>query len=148
MTDKVYAGFWIRFWASIIDSVLLTMLLAPLLPLLIGDAADNPLSVLNFLSSTAICLVATVVFWIYRSATPGKMILGLSIVDAKTGGKPSSGQLLIRYLGYYVSAIPFFVGFIVVATDARKQGWHDRIAGTLVLQKSRASGATNNKPDA
>lgn len=137
MSDREYAGFWIRFLASVIDSILLSMLLAPLLPLLIGDSADNPLSALSFVSSTAICLLATVLFWIYRSATPGKIILGLSIVDAKTGGKPSSGKLLLRYLAYYASAIPLCIGFVVIGSDPRKQGWHDKIAGTFVLKKTR-----------
>ena len=75
-------------------------------------------------------------FWIYKSATPGKMITKLVIVDAKTGGKPTTGQFLLRYLGYYVSTVPLGLGLIWVAFDQRKQGWHDKIAGTLVVRQS------------
>ena len=78
--------------------------------------------------------IAVVVFWIYRQATPGKMAISAKIVDATTLGKPSTGQLLIRYLGYYVSLIGLCLGFIWVGIDARKQGWHDKMAGTVVVR--------------
>jgi uncharacterized RDD family membrane protein YckC len=78
--------------------------------------------------------IAVVLFWVYRQATPGKMAIGAKIVDAKTLGKPSTGQLIGRYLSYYLSTIVFLLGFIWVAFDARKQGWHDKLAGTLVIR--------------
>lgn len=52
------------------------------------------------------------------------------IVDVKTGNAASTGQLIGRYLAYYVSLLPFGLGFIWVAFDERKQGWHDKLAGT------------------
>ena len=79
--------------------------------------------------------VAVIVFWIYRSATPGKIILGIRIVDAQTGDKPSTGQLIGRYFAYYVSAIPLMLGFLWIAFDRRKQGWHDKLAGTVVIEE-------------
>jgi uncharacterized RDD family membrane protein YckC len=78
--------------------------------------------------------MAVIVFWIYKSATPGKMMLHLHIVDAKSGCKPSTMQFVGRYLGYYVAAIPLFLGFVWVAFDKRKQGWHDKLAGTVVIR--------------
>ena len=78
--------------------------------------------------------MAVIVFWIYRQATPGKMAIGARIVDAKTLGKPSTGQLIGRYLAYYVSIIPLMLGIIWVGIDARKQGFHDKLAGTLVIR--------------
>ena len=75
-----------------------------------------------------------IVFWIYRSATPGKMILGIKIVDMKTGNPPSPSQSITRYLGYYVSMIPLMLGIIWVAFDEKKQGWHDKLAGTVVVK--------------
>lgn len=86
--------------------------------------------------------VAVIIFWIYRQATPGKMIIGARIVDATTGQPPSTGQLIGRYFGYYVSMIPLFFGMIWVAFDARKQGWHDKLAGTVVV-KDRPSRAAH-----
>jgi uncharacterized RDD family membrane protein YckC len=63
------------------------------------------------------------------------MILGIKIVDANTLGKASPGQLLIRYLGYYISMLPLCLGIFWVGWDKRKQGWHDKIAGTLVIKE-------------
>jgi uncharacterized RDD family membrane protein YckC len=75
-----------------------------------------------------------VLFWIYRQATPGKMAISARIVDAKTGQAPSTRQLVIRYLGYFVSTIPFGLGLMWVGFDPRKQGWHDKLAGTVVVR--------------
>jgi uncharacterized RDD family membrane protein YckC len=79
--------------------------------------------------------VATVLFWMYRQATPGKMALGLRVVDATTGRPASTGQLVGRYLGYYVSMIPLLLGLLWVAFDPRKQGWHDKLAHTVVVRR-------------
>ena len=60
------------------------------------------------------------------------MATRLTIVDTKSGSKPSTGQFIIRYIGYYVSMLPIFLGIIWVGIDKRKQGWHDKLAGTVV----------------
>jgi uncharacterized RDD family membrane protein YckC len=65
------------------------------------------------------------------------MLTGLAIVDAQTGGKPSTAQLIVRYLGYYVASIPLLLGIIWVGFDKRKQGWHDKMAGTVVIRRRR-----------
>jgi uncharacterized RDD family membrane protein YckC len=64
------------------------------------------------------------------------MALKLTIVDARTGGKPTTGQLIGRYLGYYVSMLPLFLGIIWVGIDKRKQGFHDKLAGTVVVRNT------------
>jgi len=81
--------------------------------------------------------IAVVLFWIYRQATPGKIAISARIVDARTGGKPSTKQLVVRYLGYYVSTVPLMLGILWVAFDPRKQGWHDKLAGTVVVRPRR-----------
>jgi uncharacterized RDD family membrane protein YckC len=73
-------------------------------------------------------------FWMWKATTPGKMVVSAKIVDAKTLGEPSTGQLIVRYVGYFISAFVFGLGFLWVAFDKRKQGWHDKIAGTLVVK--------------
>lgn len=73
--------------------------------------------------------------WYYLSATPGKMLLGIKLVDADTGHSPSLRQNIIRYLGYFVSILPCMFGFVVVAWDKHKQGWHDKMANTVVVYK-------------
>ncbi len=88
----------------------------------------------QFIVSVLVPAMAVVLFWIYRQATPGKMLVHARIVDATTGADPRPGQLLLRYVGYYVSGIVFGLGFLWVAFDARKQGWHDKMAKTVVVR--------------
>ena len=141
MTDDApeYAGFWIRVGASLIDTVLVVCLTLPLLIAIYGwsyfDTAQTSLStgIADFLLSYVLPAVAVIVFWMYRQATPGKMMLSLKVIDEKTGGPLSLGQSIGRYLSYFVAAIPLGVGIIWVALDSRKQGWHDKMAGTLVV---------------
>lgn len=141
MNEQEYAGFWIRTGATIIDTIIILIIIAPILtaiygteywvsPSLIEGAWDV---ILNFILPA----IAVILFWSYKSATPGKMATGLTIVDAKTGGKPSTGQFIARYLGYYLSMIALFLGMIWVGIDKRKQGWHDKLAGTVVIKNIR-----------
>lgn len=138
MDEQEYAGFWIRTGAAIIDSILLLIILVPILTAIygsgywIGETLNQ--GIWGVLFNYILPAIAVIAFWIYKSATPGKMVLKLSIVDAKTGGKPSTGQFIGRYLGYYVSMMPLFLGIIWVGFDKRKQGWHDKLAGTLVIR--------------
>jgi uncharacterized RDD family membrane protein YckC len=137
--DPNYAGFWIRTGAAILDSVLILIVIGPLLTAIYGSdywlSPPDRLSFWHFLLNYILPAFAIILFWIYRSATPGKMLLKLRIIDAKTGGKPTNGQLLARYLGYYVSTLPLMLGIIWVGVDKRKQGWHDKLAGTLVIRE-------------
>jgi uncharacterized RDD family membrane protein YckC len=93
----------------------------------------------DFLINWVLPALAVLLFWIYRQATPGKMAISARIVDAQTGGRPSNGQLVGRYFAYYLSMLPLFLGFIWVAFDPRKQGWHDKLAGTVVVRVPRAA---------
>ena len=102
--------------------------------LLLAAEAMQPAGVGDFLLNVVLPAVAIVAFWIYRSATPGKMVTKTRIVDAATGGEPSARQCIVRYLGYFVSIFGCFGGFFWIAVDRRKQGWHDKIAGTVVVR--------------
>lgn len=137
-----YAGFWIRVAASLLDTLWMMALIAPLLTLIYGSDYWSPAfgvaGIWDLLLNYLLPAVAIVLFWQYKSATPGKMLLGLSIVDADSGGKPSGRQFLLRYLGYYLAMLPLLLGLIWVGLDRRKQGWHDKLAGTLVI-KTRAA---------
>lgn len=79
--------------------------------------------------------VLVILLWIKLSATPGKMAIGATIVDARTGGKPTNAQFVIRYIGYFAAMLPFFLEIIWVGFDSRKQGWHDKLAGTVVIRR-------------
>ncbi len=137
--DLEYVGFWLRVGAAIIDTLLITLIIVPVLIYVYGPTywtserlIQGPV---DFLVSWVAPAVAIVLFWIARQATPGKMAIGARIVDAASGGTPSSGQLVLRYFGYYVAMIPLFIGIVWVAFDPRKQGWHDKLARTVVVRR-------------
>jgi uncharacterized RDD family membrane protein YckC len=136
-----YVGFWPRTWAAVIDSLLLMAILLPVLHLIYGAAYWESESFtqgpLDFLLTWVLPAVAAVMFWVYRQATPGKMAIGAKIVDATTFQPASTNQLVGRYAGYYLAMIPLFAGIVWVAFDARKQGWHDKVAGTVVVRTKR-----------
>lgn len=134
-----YVGFWPRVGASVIDTILIGVIVWPLLTAFYGESywtSDSFIQgPMDFLLSWVFPAVAVVLFWIARQASPGKMAISAKIVDAKTGGAPSAGQFIGRYLAYYLSGIPLCLGFLWVVFDDRKQGWHDKLAGTVVVRK-------------
>ena len=140
--NVVYAGFWLRFCAIIIDSILFVLLLIPL-PLIYGFGQylnSGPLSYLgvwHILLELILPITLTILLWLRFSATPGKMFLKLKIVDTKTSGPISFRQALIRYIGYLPSFYCLLLGILWVAFDKRKQGWHDKLASTAVIRVNK-----------
>ncbi len=134
-----YAGFWIRVWASIIDTILLMLIMMPILLSIYGieymESEEFIKGPTGFLVSWVLPAIAIIIFWIYKSATPGKMAISSRIVDAQSGSQPTTGQFIGRYLAYFIATLPLGLGIIWVAFDKRKQGWHDKLAGTVVVRK-------------
>ncbi len=152
--EMKYASFNMRMLASIIDTVLSLVLLTPIFNLfnklfsIEGTVApkyataQEAVSALSdalpsFLFQNTIIALIVIIFWIRKAGTPGKMLLNMKIVDATTGKKPSAKQSSVRYLGYFVSTIPLCIGFVWIHFDKKKQGWHDKIAGTVVIKESK-----------
>jgi uncharacterized RDD family membrane protein YckC len=135
-----YVGFWARVGATIVDSIIIMVVTLPLLIAVYGwagyTAIDKPLIAgpAEFLISWVMPFVAVILFWLYKQATPGKMVVSARVVDAQTGNPMSVGQAIGRYLAYFISMIPLFLGIIWVAFDPKKQGWHDKLAGTVVVR--------------
>ena len=153
--NLIYAGFWVRAWASVVDSILAVIIIGPILLAVYGTeyfedllraVADalrgEPTTVTSGVLDALMVMVAVaiVLLWIYRSATPGKSLVSARIVDARTGGPPTKRQCIVRYLGYLVSLLGLGLGFLWIAFDSRKQGWHDKIAGTLVVRPRKNGG--------
>jgi uncharacterized RDD family membrane protein YckC len=151
ITEPRYVGFWARFLAMFIDNLWVSFVMVLIFVAIFGKDFTAVLSMPpdqsaemvgaaaqgaagGMLVQLLLPAVLIVGFWIWKSATPGKMVISAKIVDAKTLGEPSTGQLIVRYIGYFISAFVFFLGFLWVAIDKRKQGWHDKIAGTLVIK--------------
>lgn len=134
---KKYTGFWPRVGASLIDTVIICAITWPILVSIYGwsyfEGEDIIAGFADFLLSWVFPLIAVIAFWVYRQATPGKMAISAQIVDAKTGEKPTLQQYIVRYIGYFVALIPLGLGILWVAWDKKKQGWHDKLAGTVVI---------------
>lgn len=73
-------------------------------------------------------------FWLKKQASPGKLIMKIKIVDEKTLKPLSSSRLIIRLLSYVVSALPLGLGFIMIGLNRHKKGFHDNIAGSIVIK--------------
>lgn len=167
-----YASFERRLMASMVDTLLLSIAIAPLFKkfLTISQPAKQTLEAyliayqqgqmseeafnqqaMQYLVADggAYLLIAdmgyqllivgviVIIFWFCKNATPGKMLLNMEIVDARTGHKPSLFQWVLRYAGYVIAVIPFMLGFLWILWDKKRQGWHDKIAGTVVILKER-----------
>jgi uncharacterized RDD family membrane protein YckC len=131
-----YAGFGQRAVALLIDWLIVVVVSMPVIVLAFGAEyfSLDPMRRAWDLVFTLVVGIVVVGFWRYCGATPGKLAVGVRIVDARTGAVPSTGRLVVRFLAYVVSALPLYLGFLWAAVDRRKQGWHDKIAGTVVVQ--------------
>jgi uncharacterized RDD family membrane protein YckC len=76
-----------------------------------------------------------VTLWTIRGASVGQLILGVEIRTEGDGRRIGFWRACLRYIGFLISGWALLIGFIWVAFDARKQGWHDKIAGTLVVRQ-------------
>jgi uncharacterized RDD family membrane protein YckC len=163
--EPEYVGFWMRFLAFLVDSLVALVILSPIMLALYGGgyfgklaaewaalsastgdpyAMINALQALNRPDSASSALtdirvgigfaITVILFWRFRGATPGKMLVGAKIVTADTLAQPSTGRLIGRYLAYFVSIFSGFIGFLWIAFDRRKQAWHDKLAGTVVVR--------------
>ena len=131
-----YGGFWIRVVAYIIDAILLGIASTIVNIIFHANPSDpqNSGNTIAGLVNFVIGLAYFVGFWSYWSATPGQRILRLRVVDANTMQPLGVRKAILRYIGLVISFLVCFIGVIWVAFDSRKQGWMDKIAGTVVLQ--------------
>jgi len=121
-----YAGFWVRLGAGVTDLLILGFIVVII-------AYFFPAPVIWVTSGLVISLAYWLGFWVWRGQTPGKMALGIKVI--RTDSSPVKWQCaLCRFLGYIVSVVTLFIGFIWVAFDSHKQGIHDKIADTYVVK--------------
>ncbi len=157
MNNITYAGFWIRFIASLLDFFILALPIGVVIYFLsdgnwfdfaqyqqnmnmamsgnphatdIQPKTSTEWELLFQLSVLAI----TLFFWKkWSGATPGKKMLHIKIVDATTFGAISNKQAIIRSLGYVLSTLPLLFGFFMAVLRKDKRTLHDLVAGTAVI---------------
>ncbi len=152
-----YAGFWIRFVSSFLDTLFLALPVAIFIYFLSdGNWFDfaqyqqniqlamsgNPHALENQPHTSFIwelifeisVLAITVIFWDnWQGATPGKKIVRIKIVDAKMYQVITNKQSITRSLGYIPSTLLFGIGFLMIAFRKDKRALHDLLANTAVI---------------
>jgi uncharacterized RDD family membrane protein YckC len=140
MNNLQYTGFGRRFLATIIDSILFLILFGSIFYFIYGIdfiEESSTFNTINVLLNYIIPFILVLVLWQYTSTTPGKAFFQVKIVDADTFKKPTKKQFFIRNISYYVSMLPLFLGFFWIIWDKKKQGWHDKLAHTVVVEPQR-----------
>ena len=156
-SDVRYAGFWIRFVASFLDTIFLALPIGIVIYFLSGGEwfdfaqyqqnlqmamAANPHAIDNQPQTSFTwelifeisVLVVTVIFWDkWRGATPGKKFVHIKVVDAKTFDDVTNKQAITRSLGYIPSTLLFGIGFLMVPFRKDKRALHDLLANTAVI---------------
>ena len=134
-------GFGRRLVATLIDGVLLaafTFIVAfaigfvGIFVQMFNPYEPLPLAELIILSGLVLSVIYYVGYWSKSGQTIGNTLLGIKVVT-KDGSQLSGGKAFLRYIGYLVSAIVLSIGFLWAAFDRKRQGWHDKIAGTYVI---------------
>lgn len=129
-TGMKYAGFWIRVVAMLLDGLILGVPASIIqFFLVLWTESSSPFYIVQIG-----LIVLILYFWVEKGATPGKMILGLRIVD-ENNQNVTWGRAILRYIGYFISGIILFIGYIMIAFTKKKQGLHDIIAKTYVIKK-------------
>lgn len=143
-----YASFARRFAAMFLDGILMILAIFPsafIIGLVIGVAGvlvQMPYQGRLLVAKLSGFVFAVLVRWFYFAAcecsvwqaTPGKKALGIRVTDLQ-GNRISFGRATKRFFSKYISSLALGFGFWCVLWDQRSQGWHDRIADTLVLNR-------------
>jgi uncharacterized RDD family membrane protein YckC len=142
------AGFFIRLLAAAIDNIILTLITLVLTVAAVVILKIDIMSLsrdleelmrwmwlLFILPNTALNCVYFIYFHAVTGQTVGKLACGLHVVTA-AGSKPLGwGRSIVRYAGYFLNSMFFYIGFLWVLVNRRKRGWHDYLAGSVVIYK-------------
>ncbi len=151
-----YAGFWRRFGAFLIDSIILSvplnglyfLFMWPHLQTLMTQPPAAQGDMLQFQAiSWGFQILSLLVFWLYFSlmessrhqATLGKMVLGIKVVDAQ-GKRLSFAHATGRTLGKIISGLTLYIGFMIAGANKHKQALHDIMASAYVVSKHYEEG--------
>ncbi len=118
------AGFWERLAAAFLDIVLI---------LILGGLTGKTIFPLGGAIFPLVALAYFSGMWAWKGTSVGGIVLGLKV--AREDNQPITFAVtLVRALAAAFSVIMCFLGFLWIAWDPAKQGWHDKIAGTVVLK--------------
>lgn len=141
--QMLYAGFWIRFAALLIDGLILgglNLILHIPMAMMVPMAEENPTAFLAYMPIMMLLQLAIPaafdIFFVGKyGATPGKMACRLRIVESE-GGKVTYARAIGRHFAKYISMITLYIGFLMAAFDDEKRTLHDRICDTRVVRRN------------
>lgn len=133
-----YGGFWVRFFAYILDFIILLFVFIPLAfvfgtPTVDASTGGTTYNLSEFVTLPILLAYVAGFEGSPKQATPGKMAMGLIVTD-QDGRRLSWPFAVLRFLAKFVSFAVFFIGFIMVAFTPRKQGLHDLLVRSLVVR--------------
>ncbi len=145
MGEMIYAGFWIRLGAKLIDGIILlivSFVMNMAFGAMILPTVTNPEDLQAVMVSTIIMSflqwginIAYTTWFVGKFAsTPGKMVCGLKVVTPE-GEKVTYLRAFARCFGEFLSSIIFCIGYLMAAFDGEKRTLHDRICSTRVIKK-------------
>jgi len=136
-------GFGRRLGAALIDAFLVAIFTGIFLMLvaLIGAIIrmfrpdrPSPFGPLLLGLLVVLSVLYYVISWARSGQTIGMSLIGLKVIT-KDGSALGWGKAILRYLGYIVSGLALSIGFLWIVFDGKRQGWHDKIAGTYVINE-------------
>jgi uncharacterized RDD family membrane protein YckC len=150
MVTQIYVGFWRRLFAFMLDNIIIYLLVFTVF--LIGMftlgassglhgirpggghmlAALLRIAILFNILYLFMCMAYFTYFHGICGKTPGKMVFGFRVIYV-TGESLTFGTAFLRWIGYFISSLPLNLGFIWIAFDGKKQGFHDKLVGTVVI---------------
>jgi uncharacterized RDD family membrane protein YckC len=127
-----YAGFWIRVGAYIIDAILLSVVNVALSFMFLSNLGDISTIIIYYCITIGIGVAYMAgMESSERQATFGKLAVGIKVGN-ETGERISFGNAVGRYFAKIISGLLLCIGFMMVGWDDKKQGMHDKMAGTIV----------------
>jgi uncharacterized RDD family membrane protein YckC len=123
------AGFWRRFFAALLDGIIIAIVYGILAAAIGGTGAYG------------LGLLISLAYFTYfegsaKGQTPGKMALGIRVIDFGGGGSIGYGRAFIRWIGRIVSELPILLGYLWMLWDKERQTWHDKFANAVVVPVS------------
>jgi uncharacterized RDD family membrane protein YckC len=154
------AGFWRRFGGTLLDGILYGLLWLPfavvgfvlIFVVGLGDCSTDRFTdelVCDGRENVGAIVAGSIVLflgWVFvaflyvralakRGQTWGRHLVGVRVVDATTGGAPGWGKAIGRTLfASFISGNFCYLGYLWMLWDAKRQTWHDKVAGTLVVE--------------
>lgn len=133
-----YAAYAVDIFILIIAQFIVVALISIFFP-------SSDISITKFVDDFFGLIVSNLYFWIltyFYGKTLGKQFFGLEVIDIKTNSKPSLGKAFLReVVGKFIAGISLGLGFAWILWDKKRQGWHDKMANSLVVEVKPLAGA-------